>query len=784
MKRRHMVGLVVVGLVVIGVAISLLILPKLDIFDHSVLIDDSAPDLIKLSNPYYELGLSKSNGAITYLTDKGTGQPVTDGDMSGNLWVVTFTDSIQSSTYSPTGPNRFSYSWLPSSRQLMLVYTPDPANQNHINVTVRINASKSKGFTLQMEMQNHWGYAPSEIKFPADLTFHKADIKEVLLPILPGVVLESGFFARGISFETSYPGYPGVFADFMAVSSARGSFAIYSKAVDGQDHIVPAFFGVNLTQCTDQQATCLTHNYRARPLNKTTWMSPLVHIRVSETRQDTIQQFREDDGLSTYQSSQTKLGLLYDKFVQMPLYKADAVQLGLKFSDYASLLAKVPFPGLLHSVGYMPGGHDHSYPDFLPPDPQWGSTGDMAAMFMQAQSMGFLVMPYINPTWWDGSSPTLLHLPKDTTITNISAINANTMQLEECYGCPANPRYGYAVSPYVDFIQNRLSQVMAQMKKDVPSDLIFEDQIGARVTLFDFNPSEPSIDAYTQGWIEHTRKYAGSKLMTEDGFDRLVETEIGFNGGTLLSDRNGETDIWWGNHNWHYYPFVTLAARDKVFFYQHDLAPESFTQNEPILLWNVAMGYMLSYDLNPSDRLGGGVKDPFIKIVASFQKYVLSQYASELMASYTNLGPKLTRSAFESVEVTANWDGKNEAEQGNFTLAPSGFLIQKKDGSLNAGLLTRYNGKALSDGDHYLIEERQAKEIIVRQPVGSDTSISLMVLPGWSASTALTAQPYSADDCAIGAAQAATVSGNLVTFNYQPALSGQPVAYYVIKVKN
>ncbi len=782
MKRSQLVMLVVTGIVAIGALISLVILPRLDIFDHSVVFDASGTDLIKLSNPYYELGLSKNNGAIVYITDKATGQHITDGDRDGNLWMVTFSDSILSSTYSPAGPSQFTYAWSSSARQLSLNYSPNLKNENHINVTVHIAATKGKGFDMQLEMQNNWGYPPSEIRFPADLIFNKADIKEALLPILPGVVLDPGFFIQGIRYETTYPGNPGTFADFMALSSARGSFALYSKAVDGKNQIVPAFFGFYFSPCV-KESTCLTHNYRATPLNKSTWMSPVVRIRVSETRLETIAKFREDDGLASDPSLRTKLGALYDRFVQMPMYKADAMQLAIKFSDYPALLSKIPYPGLLHPVGYMPGGHDHSYPDFIPPDPQWGSTQDLAAMFKQAQAMGFLVMPYINPTWWDGNSATLQKLPANTVITHISAMNANGGEYEECYGCPNSPRYGYAVSPYASFVQKRLAQVMDQMKKEVPSDLIFEDQIGVRTTLFDTNTASPSLDAYTQGWFEHTKKYADARLMTEGGFDRLAETEVGFDGSVLLSERIFQTDMWWGNHNWHVYPLAALAAGDKVFLYQHDLAPESFTQNKATLAWNAAMGYMLSYDLNPSQGLGGGVDDEFIKVVSDFQKFVFSSYLGERMMDYADLGPKLTLSSFDKVEVTTNWDTKNEAPLGGYTLAPSGFIVQRKDGSLIAGLFTQYNGKPLSGDPHYLIEERQAKQIIVHQPLGTTTDLTLSSLSGWGTGTLLVAEAHSADGHAIGTASV-TVAGKEITFNYQKAMSSKLVAYYVIKPKD
>ncbi len=55
---------------------------------------------------------------------------------------------------------------------------------------------------------------------------------------------------------------------------------------------------------------------------------------------------------------------------------------------------------------------------------------------------------------------------------------------------------------------------------------------------------------------------------------------------------------------WRPYPLATLMTRDKTLFYQHDLAPETMTVDKATLTWNLAYGYMLSYDVS-SQYLGG-----------------------------------------------------------------------------------------------------------------------------------------------------------------------------------
>jgi len=317
-----------------------------------------------------------------------------------------------------------------------------------------------------------------------------------------------------------------------------------------------------------------------------------------------------------------------------------------------------------------------------------------------------------------------------------------------------------------------------QMKQELPIDLLYEDQIGARPTMFDYNPASPSPQAYSQGWVEHTRTHAEAHLTTECGFDRLTESVVGFHGSVLLLQRLGETADWWGAGAWHYYPFVTLLARDKALFYTHNLAPESFTHDKATLAWNLAMGYMLSYDLCPS-QWGGGLDDEWIEVVGAFQRYALAPYAAERITAYASLEEGVTQTSFESFAVVTNWDERNAYTTGDYVLPPLGTLIKKNDGTLIAGIFTTYTGVPLSPGDHYLIQERQPDGIIVRQPMGADTSLTLRPLPDWTSSSRVEAVAFTQDGQPIGRTPV-TVSDGGIVFTYRQRLADQSVAYYTV----
>jgi len=760
---------------------------------QGVYFDDAGPDIMRLGNDtHYEVAFHKSNGSIAYITDKSTGQHVSPGSRYGCFWGAVFPggtpEFVGGCNFDAAWSNRFTYAWSASSHTLTLTYTPDPAGAQKVAAQVVVQASTGPWFDLRLQLQNNRGLVLDYVLFPCDTVFVEAEIQEALLPVLPGIILEPAFFQQNRTYTASYPGYPGLFADYVSLLTTQGQIAIYARY--GEGPIRPAVIGFVHDDEYIADSTYYYHTFGARVGHGATWTSPWMRVRVSQSHRDTIQAYRTDNGLDRFRSLPEKLGARYLQTVRSPLYKADAAQLAVPFAQYPALLAQVPTPGILHPVAFQPGGHDESYPDFLPPAPAWGTTADFAAMFQQTQALGFLVMPYTNPTWWDDGSPTLQNLTATLTISDLAVLDGSGMPVHEYYGVHG----GYVMSPYPPFVRQRLGQLMHDMTATVPSDMVFEDQIGARPWLFDHNPSSPYPMAYMQGWLEHTRAYSDALLMTELGFDRLAETEVGFHGSVLLPERFGYTPGWWGTGTWRPYPLAPLMVRDKVLFYQHDLAPETMTADKARLSWNLALGYMLSYDL-VATPFGGGLRPQrecgWLRLVGEFQKHVLARYAGERMTDYARVSGNVTRTSFETCSVIANWDATNPYTTGGHTLPPQGVLVTCAGDQLMAGVFTAYNGVPLSAGDHYLIEERGWTDLTVRQPLGADTGLTLKPLPGWSSGSPTGAWAYTAAGQVIESvpftrtqsglparSQTWGLAAQSLTFVYQQERGGKSVAYY------
>ena len=200
------------------------------------------------------------------------------------------------------------------------------------------------------------------------------------------------------------------------------------------------------------------------------------------------------------------------------------------------------------------------------------------------------------------------------------------------------------------------------------------------------------------------------------------------------------------------------------------------TVNKANLAWNLAYGYMLNYNL------GSGADNLFLQVDGAFQKYVLARYADENVTDFRNLEDKVTQTIFKTVTVTANWKDKDPYQIGGYTLPPSGFMVTDTNGTLTAGIFTAYNGAPLSAGEHYLIEERGQEDITIREPLGPPTNLNLRLLPAWTSSDSIQASAYTKAGQFI-ATVPVTVTGQVINFNYQLQVVGQPVAYYKLTRK-
>ncbi len=651
----------------------------------AVRLDQRPAGAIVLQTPAYRLTISKQNGAFLELLDVGTGRQLITGT-NGCEWGLSAVGDLAYTggcAYGPAAPSQFSYAWDQATTTLTMTYTAAADSERHVDAVVTLHALPTF-FDLRLTLTNHASRVIQQVNFPVDLYEDVSLVQAGYAPnFLPGVRFGPAFFSRVGNNVFTYPGR-WAFADYLALDLGGAHLALYTVN-PAPAPLAPVDLGFvrNAAPVPCSGASfCVTHAFHTWIGAAGTWTSPIVRVRVGEPVEQSIMDYRTDNGIDAYPSAAAKLGPRLDTLSRAPLIKAD-LQKGAvpSFRDWAHALDQLPSPVLIHPVAFGPGGFDATDPDELPPDPHAGTLDDLSSAVDAVHAHGDLVMPYLNVSWWSPQSPTIQALPAPLTPTSIS--------VQDSGGNAATEQFsgfdGFIVSPAVPFVRARVQAEIERWHTDVPADCLFFDQIGARPWRYDFNPAAPGPLAYYDGWLSLFAPYADRCLMVEDGWDRLAASFSGFDSSLMLMQREFDWLDQRFGPDWQTFPLALWLVHDKVLMYQHDLFDGTFTADPEILTWNLAYGYMLSY--NWSAGLGG----PWLGIATAFQRALGPHYAGVALTSYTQLADGVTETRFGTYSVVANRTG-SVYETGGYAIAPGGFLARTDDGSLVAGELADPSG--------------------------------------------------------------------------------------------
>lgn len=713
-------------------------------------------DRIVLTGTSYRLTLSARNGRIVDLTDTIHHASVAY-EQNRCLWgALDASDRsyVGGCSYAPRARRGFASAWHASTSTLVLTYRG--ASFGTVTVAVR---ARPAYVDLQLTLRNDGGVR-TRIRFPDGLVANAARAHAGYAPnVLPGVRLGPGYFASPHNDVQIYPSR-WAFADYLSLDEGAGNVALYAVSPKAPQPAEVGFLRLASGASCTGPAVCLFHEFETWIRQGTTWQSPPVRLRTGLSAQRSTLAYRVDNGIGAYPSLAAKLGGRLTQLAQAPLLKANEQYLK-PFAQWAPDLQRLPAPLLLHPVAFTPGGHDARDPDFLPPDPRFGTTADLAAMTASAHARGDLVMPYLNLSWWDPASPTMAGVPTK----DVAVLDDNGDPVTIAYG----PHTGVIVSPFAPLVRERAAQELARWQTDVPADCVFLDQLGARPWLRDFNPASPDPGAYDTGWLALLAQHRGDCVMVEDGWDQLARDAVGFHGSLLMMSRELDlANAYYGVGNWQPYPLADWLFHDKVLLYEHDLYDGTLTADPEVLLWNAAFGFVNSYSWDGDGTLG----DPRLRLVSQLQRALGPHEAGVPLTTYRSVAADVTESVFGDLHVLANWSATNPYASGGDGLAPQGFLARTSDGSVVAGAFSgSFGGAPLSPGTHYLIVERSGGATTVSQPLGGDTDVAVAA-PAGAVATA-----SAADGTPLATVSGEHRNGSFI-FHYAAVIDGRAVAAY------
>jgi hypothetical protein len=716
-----------------------------------VSFDDTGPDLV-VDTPHYTATFSKTNGRLLALTDDDAGAPVSLGTFWGP-WVVRVAPDqwIGGTDFSPTDPSqRFAYAWDGDA----LTMTYRGAAGASVDVDIVVTPSETQQLRLDLSIVNGAAGHLDIVSFPVALGMDRSAVRSTHLPWIDGVELLDTFWAEG---NTLHAEYPALFADFIRFTLPTTSLAMWREQAL-EDPLQPSAWRGFQHATGDAFRIHKDFNLWIPPGGG--WAAPTLVMSIGQSLAADMAAYWTGNRLDTLPRLADKLTPdLLDTLAGAVLLKSGGFSDG--FDAFADRLADLPPGNLLHLVGFWPGEFDRNYPDYLPPDPAYGTQQDLIDLVAAAHALGHLVMPYTNPTWWDGNSPTM----REMVIEDVAVIDPDGRPRVETY--KRGP--GYVVCPHHPDIIARQDQTRLEFSQVVPCDLLFEDQVGARGAIPDHNPAAPDPTSYSRGLLElAARSAAVMPVMTEGGYDRMAAHETGFCNSARID--------WapWPAHTYRPFPMAQLWAHDVLWFTSHNLEQAIFTDTVEDLTFYLAHGMSLADHLTPA------VDPGWLNVLDRIQKTVVRPTVGRRMTGfeYTAAVAASATTFADGTTILANRSAGTSLDAGDHTIAPNGFLATR-DGLVSAGYLTRLNGAALAGPHPHLLLLRRSPGIIAVFKTGGGATALILARPEtWTLDAGVRARAVNTRGDAAPATP--TLTGGTITLLHGATLDGHPIERYEV----
>lgn len=428
--------------------------------------------------------------------------------------------------------------------------------------------------------------------------------------------------------------YPSAIADFLYLQTANSGVAIYGqqplprKPWEGRDNPAVRLHPAQLGAGGEEAGGYLTHGWLWLLKAGESHRYPAVRLLPGVAVRPAIARYREELGLDRKLADKVKPAEKLAKLESSLLVRARAGTV----AEHRAMLGEMPSGTLFHFSEYLHGGFDKQYPDHLPPRESYGTSEEFAELYRVGQAMGHLMMPYTNTSWWcfEPKGPTFERVGDGPLARNLDG----KVYLEQY---AANK--GYAVcywDPEVIAAHHRTRQ---EMSVQYPSDVLFQDQVGARGFRWDINPAIPYETGDPEGL--HSLSIEDSETVpvaTEDGYDRVAQFETmlcGMAWGMIPADGKRAAE-----HNrfqfvpgeWEFFPLMGYLAHENCLFTTHDLG--HFITDTERQAYAVAFGYGMS-EACTSSGLKRAEAKAWLFWLDAVQKTVCAEYGGQPLLDFS-----------------------------------------------------------------------------------------------------------------------------------------------------
>jgi hypothetical protein len=497
--------------------------------------------------------------------------------------------------------------------------------------------------------------------------------------------------------------YPPAFSDFLHVDARPGQVSVYGVQKPGEI-FVPAQLFARGTEAGGE----LAREWFTWAAPEKAWKSPTVRVAVGSPVADAIREYGRANGFDRPLAEKVKPEVL-PRLKRSLLVKYEG-----SAREQAAAAKLLPPNALVHTSNYLHGGFDKQYPDHLPVNPAYGTPDEFAALLRALRDSGRLYMPYTNPTWWcdDPPGPSFVRHGDAPLVKDRQG-----RRVKEQY----SHNYGWSLCAFHPAALEAEKTILKQFTEEYPVDVLFQDQVGARSPLYDFNSASPTPYAYLQGMIDIAKRdSAAVPLSTENGYDGVLNYETQFCGitwGLVRTEHRPEWAQTWHERYppeiWRFAPLALWLAHDKALFAHHDLG--QFVTNREALTWTLALGYQLSITTTPQN-LARADSRQWLDWVAALAESLGPLYLGAPLTRWDEAAPGVYRAQYGRLWLVANTTPLPYEMDAKTTLSGYGFLALSPEDQLTAGWLDRYEGRDCPEGFAFL---RRGGNLTVYMPEAS-----------------------------------------------------------------